>query len=139
MKGGGEYTVYTLLTFLNNNKDTIKDLPNVPVELKESVDPVIQILEGFKGEADRNEGKYTIMSTRDLDIKKPINEKMVKTIVDGGWAEGPSNSWEADSMSRAKAKYKKLAAFLGYLPEIELQLGSKSQEKSEQAGGKKKE
>jgi len=133
-----KYTVYTLLTFLNNNKDTIKDLPNVPVELKESVDPVIQILKGFKQEAVWNEGKYTIMSTRDLDIKKPINEKMVKTIVDGGWTERPSNSWEDDSMSKAEAKYKKLAAFLGYLPEIELQLGSKSQEKSEQAGGKKK-
>jgi len=63
---------------------------------------------------------------------------MVKTIVDGGWTERPSNSWEDDSMSKAEAKYKKLAAFLGYLPEIELQLGSKSQEKSEQAGGKKK-
>jgi len=138
MKGGEVYTVYTLLTFLNNNKETIKHLPNIDKSAKESIDPVIKILEGFKAAADSNEGKYTIMSTRDLDIKKPINEKMVKTILDRGWAQGPSNGWEADSMNRAKAKYEKLEAFLRYLPKIELQLDSKSQEKSGQAGGKKK-
>ncbi len=138
MKGGKEYTVYTLFTFLNDNKDTIEHLPNIDKSVKESIDPVINILEGFKKEAASKEGKYTIMSTRDLDIKKPINENVVKGIVDRGWDDGPSNTHELLSMRAAKAKYKKLETFLRYLPEIELQLGSKSQEKSEQAGGKKK-